>query len=99
MTHPDERDVARIAADVRKYLELHPHAMDTVEGITNWWLPILRYEEARERVQQALEYLESLGEIARRQMPDGRSLYLRSKGAGGTHRQHRIEEHHNGGVC
>jgi len=80
----DDTELIKIAADMRRYLERHPKAMDTLEGIAGWWIPRQRYEEARGKVAQALAYLESRGEIARREMPDGRTLFLKPRQSGET---------------
>jgi hypothetical protein len=31
-------DIESIAAEIVRYLEAHPHAADTLDGIRNWWL-------------------------------------------------------------
>ena len=79
VTGSDDQELVKIAADMRRYLERHPNAMDTLEGIASWWIPLQRYEEAREKVAKALSYLESRGEISRREMPDGRTLFLKPR--------------------
>lgn len=50
-------EVLHIADQIECYLESHPHAADTVEGITQWWLPGQGIEMSSLVVQQALDYL------------------------------------------
>ena len=47
------------------YLEAHPSAADTLEGITTWWLEQLRIQCGIELVSGALERLILSGEIER----------------------------------
>ena len=37
MTHDDD-----VAAAILGYLEEHPHGMDTLEGIAEWWIDAMR---------------------------------------------------------
>ena len=94
----DDTELIKIAADMRRYLERHPNAMDTLEGIAGWWIPLQRYEEAREKVAKALAYLESRGEITRREMPDGRTLFLKPRQSGGPSAETVSAENLNGGT-
>jgi hypothetical protein len=50
---------------VLAYLEAHPSAADTLEGITTWWLEQLRIRCGIEVVSTALERLIRSGEIER----------------------------------
>ncbi len=40
--------------EIIEYLQAHPAAADTVDGILDWWIPIQRYENAKKEIQQAL---------------------------------------------
>jgi len=64
MTIEDDVDRAVLA-----YLEAHPSAADTLEGITAWWLEQRRIRYGVEIVSGALERLISCGsvEMLRRQ--------------------------------
>jgi hypothetical protein len=46
-----------------------------VDGIVRWWLPRQRYEEAVDRVQQALDDLVARGLVDRITLVDGTVLY------------------------
>lgn len=50
-------EIARLAAEVVRYLRRHPGAADTVEGIAEWWVAKQRLEDTLERVQAAVERL------------------------------------------
>jgi len=58
MTSDDEVDRAVLA-----YLEDHPSAADTLEGITGWWLEQRRIRYGIEIVSAALERLIRSGDI------------------------------------
>ncbi len=40
-----------------RYLQEHPNAADSIEGIARWWVQRQRYADALEAVQLALDYL------------------------------------------
>jgi len=58
MTVDDDIDRAVLA-----YLEAHPSAADTLEGITTWWLEQRRIRYGVEIVSGALERLISCGAV------------------------------------
>ena len=66
-----------LAAEVLAYLSSHPNAADTLEGITNWWLPRQRYERGRRRIQDTLDQLVARGLVVRHCLPDGTIIYAR----------------------
>jgi hypothetical protein len=53
---PPARDDA-LCEEVLDYLREHPRAMDTLEGIVEWWLPRHQVRVGVERVSRALETL------------------------------------------
>lgn len=63
---PADKEIARLAQDIQRYLLAHPHAADSVEGVLGWWLPRQRYEESAAKVQQALEFLAQRGAVTKR---------------------------------
>ena len=67
------RDVQDVESAVRRYLEAHPNAFDTAEGIRMWWLAGL--EPAPATVQAALDHLVERGIAVERPLPDGRTGY------------------------
>lgn len=54
-------EIARLAAEVLRYLRRHPGAADTVEGIAEWWVAKQLLEDTLERVQAAVERLVAEG--------------------------------------
>jgi hypothetical protein len=72
----DEIEIMRIANEIRRYLGNHPQGVDTIDGITKWWLPQQRIEESSLLVQQALDYLVSESRIERTTNLDGKYLYF-----------------------
>ena len=75
----DVQDPKEIATRIERYLDAHPHAADSVEGIAHWWLTRQRYEEAVQLVEQALEILVRAGTVAPRRLHDGQMVYERAK--------------------
>lgn len=71
----DEPNLAQLSDEILSYLRAHPQAFDTVEGIVEWWLPRQRYEEAVDRVQQALDELVAQGLVEKTTLVDGTVLY------------------------
>lgn len=59
MSEFNDSDVQQIADQIECYLKHHPHAADTLEGITKWWLSGIGIEVSSLIVQQALNYLGS----------------------------------------
>ncbi len=77
MTEIDEIEITMIAREITEYLAGHPHAADTLGGITRWWLARQRYEQAVDLVQKALDYLVIQGVVNTTAMPGGSVVYSR----------------------
>jgi len=75
----EAEDILRIAREIENYLLAHPKGSDTLTGVLNWWIPHQRYMEAKERVEQALDYLIREGKVLRVPMSDGSALYSKAK--------------------
>ena len=71
----DDEQVLTLARGIERYLEKHPNAADSLEGIQRWWLIRHRYAEDTLQVEQALELLIAKGIVVRRILPDGRAVY------------------------
>lgn len=66
----------RLAEDIAAYLDGHPNAADTLEGICMWWLgPRWTANCTHDEVREALERLASAGRIVATLLPDGRIRY------------------------
>jgi len=71
-------EIRAIAAKIARYLDRHPHASDTLEGVSRWWLLQQRYEETEEKVQRALNYLAEEGRVIKRTLPGGKVVFARA---------------------
>jgi hypothetical protein len=64
-----------VASAVLSYLQRHPNAADTLDGIVSWWLPQQRYETERQHIKRTLGEMVERGELRRDRLPDGAVLY------------------------
>ena len=76
MSANDQDEIRSIAMEIKHYLDEHPNAADSVEGIAKWWLTRQRYEEALERVQKALDYLVVNGMVQSVKARTDKVIYL-----------------------
>ena len=60
---------------ILQYLQNHPDAGDTVEGIAQWWLAQQDVGESEVLVEQALNHLVKLGLLKRHVLVEGTILY------------------------
>ena len=67
-----------IQYEVLGYLNEHPEACDTVEGISQWWLLRRLAQYSTDRVQAAIDQLVANGFIEARLLDDGQCAYCRS---------------------
>ena len=75
MSQADALAPAAVAQEISHYLETHPNASDTLEGVVKWWLARQRYEYAFRTVEKALEYLVEQGKVAKQATVGGKTLY------------------------
>ena len=73
-----DAEIAQLAQDIERYLQAHPHAADSVDGVLGWWLPRQRYEESAIKVQQALELLAQRGAVCKRVLA-GKVVYANAR--------------------
>jgi hypothetical protein len=74
----DDADVVRAIADrIARYLERHPEAADSTEGIQRWWLDPDIPAESIDNIELALRHLEASG-LVRKSVVGGKAIY-RSK--------------------
>jgi len=71
----DRRQPVDPRDEVLAYLQAHPDAADSIDGIIDWWLPIQRFETARSAIEVALKQLVSQGLIDEIQCGAGKVLY------------------------
>jgi len=72
-------DVQAIAAAIRAYIERHPQAMDTAEGIQRWWLLPQFGEVSLWVVEAALTLLEEEGEVRKFDAAWSQAAYQRAR--------------------
>lgn len=82
---PDPRE-SELCDELLAYLREHPRAMDSLEGIAEWWLPRHQIRVGVERIARALETLTRRGML--QEVEDGDRLLYRLRpdaepGAGG----------------
>ena len=70
-----ETDESQVAALILEYMQRHPEAKDTAEGIAQWWLQQGRIEPTVDTVRGALALLRARDQIVERRAPDGRTYY------------------------
>lgn len=76
----NEHGVRAIAAAIERYIEAHPGAADTAEGIQRWWLSRPLADESAAMLADALADLIARGVMVSNTLPDGRTLYLAPRG-------------------
>ncbi|ALP53826.1 hypothetical protein Tel_12155 [Candidatus Tenderia electrophaga] len=62
-----EDRVSNVAHEIEHYLESHPQAADSLEGIASWWIARQRIRTELEVVRAALEQLSHSGIVSARQ--------------------------------
>ncbi|HKG14999.1 MAG TPA: hypothetical protein VKB12_16860 [Pyrinomonadaceae bacterium] len=65
----------KIAYEILAYMLEHPDAQDTLQGITEWWLPGVDARPNPTLVAEALAELTALGFILARRGEDARAHY------------------------
>jgi len=68
-------EMLRVA--IRRHLQRYPHAGDMPHGIVANWLSPSGFEDAVQLIDGVLETMVAAGELSRRPLPDGRTLYVR----------------------
>ncbi len=74
--NPDSIEVIQVAKEIKRYLNRHPHAADTSEGVVQW-LARQRYEDTLELVHKALEVLVDQEVVLKTLQGDGTVLFKR----------------------
>lgn len=61
----EDRVTRSIADEIERYLQRHPNAADSADGIRAWWLSAELSGAELSAVVQALEWLETRGVVVR----------------------------------
>jgi Fe2+ or Zn2+ uptake regulation protein len=64
-----------ITRAILDYLRKHPDAQDTVDGITDWWLPEQKIKSRAATVREALNVLVAEGLLLARKSKDSQIHY------------------------
>jgi len=75
----DHSTSADVSGEILAYLNAHPRAADSLDGIVSWWLSRQRFEQARDRIQGSLDGLVERGLVERICLADGSVLYGKSQ--------------------
>lgn len=76
----DYTALSDIQSDVLGYLEAHPNAMDTVDGIRQWWLTQQRMAMyTQDRVQNALYELRDANLLEMNVLDSGKEVFKLAK--------------------
>jgi hypothetical protein len=62
--HDWQEKVDGVAQEIERYLESHPHAADSLEGISIWWMSRQRIRGELEVVRAALQQLVNAGVVS-----------------------------------
>ena len=68
-----------IAGIIERYVNDHPRAADTAEGIRGWWIAPQRQGDTLQDVETALDYLVDLRILFRVVLADGSVIYGRAE--------------------
>ena len=71
-----ENHLREVVDAILRYLDKHPHAADTSEGIAKWWVPMNSHADI-DTVRSALARLESQGVVSRRMNADRHVVFSR----------------------
>lgn len=75
MENGDAQSIINVANEVTNYLANYPNAVDSLEGITTWWLTQQRYASALNIVQSALDMLVKSGKVVKISTADSKVVY------------------------
>jgi Fe2+ or Zn2+ uptake regulation protein len=69
----------RLATAIEAYLNVHPAAADSAQGIADWWVLETGLKSSVSEVRRALELLMQKGVVEVQVMVDGRKIYRVSR--------------------
>lgn len=71
----DDKELLEIQLEVLGYLEEHPNAADTAEGIRQWWLYQRMAKLSHVKVKEALDQLQNAELIDAQELDNGDKLF------------------------
>jgi hypothetical protein len=71
----EQQEIESLAEQIAEYIAQHANAADAIDGIMRWWLPDKTLGKTRERVQAALELLETKEVVVSSVHKDGHVIY------------------------
>jgi hypothetical protein len=87
----DSKRTIAIAEAIDRYVEEHPNAADTPEGVRSWWIARHSPGASLEDVQKALDYLVARSRLARFTLADGTAVYGRRRSRAGELELHSVQ--------
>lgn len=75
----DESSKANIRKEILRYMQTHPDAADSLNGIVNWWLSSKYSAEDMKKVEGVLEQLIKDGLVKKVVLIDKTILYKRKE--------------------
>ena len=72
----DSEEIIKVTQKIKRYLNKHPHAADTSEGVVQW-LAQQQYEDSLKLVNDALEVLVEEQVVSKISLKDGTVIYRR----------------------
>lgn len=75
MATTDDELVRDLEQEISDYLQLHPNAADSVDGIRFWWLGPRRKDVSVDQVRRALAALVRKGVVRQTDLHDGHVIY------------------------
>ncbi len=69
-----KEDVEKMIFD---HLQENPNSSDTLEGITEWWLDLVKIDRSVDVVANALESLINKGIVGKKCNKDGKLIYYK----------------------
>jgi hypothetical protein len=69
------RTVAELCGAIRRYVERHPDAADTAEGIRQWWISDVGRRPTAAELAEALEQLVESHALQRNRLASGAAIY------------------------
>lgn len=75
----DESDKANMRREIIRYLQMHPNAADSLNGVIDWWLSDRYQAEDVKEVEQVLGQLITDGLVKKISLVDRTVLYKRNE--------------------